>query len=124
MSLRPVTVLIVEDDCLTGLGYRIGLEEAGHSVLALARTGEQAMRLAGLYRPSHVIIDLRLKGPMDGIDVAHELERLYPCHVIFATGVADRRTLELLASLKSIAILVKPLRFNAFSRLFGNPAPA
>lgn len=118
MLPQPVTVMIVEDDCIVRLGYRRVLEAAGYKVVAMTTSGREAISLVDHHRPTHVIMDVRLKGPMDGIEAAGEIQRSHPyLTIIFATALSDRNTAQRMAGVRSHAVMIKPFRPYTFVRV-------
>ena len=87
------TVLVVEDEVLVAEDLRLILEGGGYSVSAVVRTGSAAIAAARAKRPDLTLLDIQLKGPIDGIEVAEVFlaERLGA--VIFLTSHTDTSTL-------------------------------
>ncbi|HIH26514.1 MAG TPA: response regulator, partial [Methanoregulaceae archaeon] len=61
------TILIVEDEAITGMGLRKSLMDLGYSVLGVVPNGEQAVQTAVERRPDLILMDIRLAGKMNGI---------------------------------------------------------
>lgn len=83
-------LLVVEDDYFVGLTIENALVDAGHEVVAVAATGEQAIA-AVAQRPELALMDIRLAGEMDGIEAATELRRR-GIPSLFATAHSDPET--------------------------------
>lgn len=83
-------ILIVEDDYFVGLTIENALADAGHEVVAVAASGEQAIEAAG-GRPEIAVVDVRLAGMIDGIEAAIELRR-HGIPSLFATAHSDPDT--------------------------------
>jgi CheY-like chemotaxis protein len=81
-------ILIVEDEYLVGMIIEDTLLEAGHEVLALVRTGEEAVKEGTKLRPDLVLMDIRLAGKMTGIEAAIEL-RAAGIPSVFASAHTD-----------------------------------
>lgn len=92
--LRPRLVLIVEDDPVLGLDTAAFLERSGYTG-AHCSTGEDALAFAAS-RPdlSLVLMDISLRGALDGIATARELLTLRELPIVFVTAHTDSRTLE------------------------------
>lgn len=67
-------ILIVEDDALIALSIEDILTEAGHTVVGLAPSKIQALRLAKQTHPDLALIDLRLADGMTGVDLVHDFD--------------------------------------------------
>ena len=78
--------MIVEDDFLIASEVEGALIEAGYEVVGIAASAEEAIELAAARRPLLAVMDIRLVGPRDGIDVALELFGTHGVRSIFATA--------------------------------------
>lgn len=108
----PGGVLIVEDEALVALYTAELLEDAGHVVVGMAATGASALATALQDPPVLALVDVRLPGGMDGIEVATELRRRFGTQIIFVSGTLDSATLERANPLQPYACLQKPVRPN------------
>ena len=63
-------ILIVEDEAITALDLRFSLEELGYEVIDTVGTGQDAIDMAAETVPDVVLMDIKLKGDMEGIDAA------------------------------------------------------
>lgn len=83
---EPLRVLIVEDDPILSLDLSEMLAEMNYTVCGVAPSGEAALRLAALHRPSLALVDVGIVGGMDGIDLAVALRRDFATPSIIVTG--------------------------------------
>lgn len=102
------TVLVVEDEVLVAEDLRLILSDAGHAVSGVVGTGAAAVAAARANPPDVTLLDIELKGPMDGIDVAEVLLAEGLGAVIFLTSHTDARTLSRLPANLAAAWLEKP----------------
>ena len=79
-------ILIVEDEAIAALALRMMLQSMGYQVCAVAPTGQEAVERARSDLPDAVLMDVRLKGAMTGVDAAQQIERERPVPVIFVTA--------------------------------------
>lgn len=86
---EPARILIVEDDFLIALQVETALADAGFHVIGVAASAEEATELAASHQPSLVVMDIRLSGKRDGIDLAIELHRDHAIRCLFATAHVD-----------------------------------
>jgi CheY-like chemotaxis protein len=121
MLTPPVTILLVDDDHLIRLGIKRSLEALGYRVVGLASTGPQAVTLAVQHQPTHVLMDVRLKGTMDGVDTAAEILTRQPCRIIFVTGSNEPDTLERIRTVPSDGVLIKPILPAEIANVIGPP---
>lgn len=103
-----VEILIVEDEGLIALDLRKKLEQVGYKVLAVVDNGQDAIRSAELLKPSVILMDIRLRGPMDGVEIADEIRKRFYIPVIFVTAHADRETLDRARITEPFGYIVKP----------------
>lgn len=87
-------ILVVEDERITAEDIKSGLENAGYKVPALVSSGKDAVELAGELKPDLVLMDIKLKGKMDGIEAAGKIKLLYDIPVIYLTAYSDEYTVE------------------------------
>jgi two-component system, response regulator PdtaR len=87
-------ILVVEDERITAEDIKCGLENAGYKVPALVSTGEDAIDKAGKLRPDLVLMDIKLKGKMDGIEAAGQIKLRYNIPVIYLTAYSDEYTVK------------------------------
>jgi CheY-like chemotaxis protein len=121
MTPRSVSILLVEDDPFNCFAFETLFETSGHALVGRAETGPEAVSLASLHRPSHVLMDVRLRGPMDGIQAAAELLRHLPCRIIFITGDTRRSTAVRMEDIDFSRVLIKPFSPDAMLALIGPP---
>jgi CheY-like chemotaxis protein len=104
------TVLVVEDEEIVLLHIRRTLERLGYVVAATAATGEDAIMKAMSDRPDLVLMDIVLKGDIDGIDAAEKIRNLFHIPVIFLTAHADEATLQRARVSEPFGYIMKPFR--------------
>ena len=109
MLTDDAPILIVDDDNLVRLGIRMILEDAGFQNLQVAKTGLKAVELALQYRPTVVLMDVRLGSGMDGVEAAQKIRQSHPCIIIFLTGSNEAATRLRIEATDPAAILIKPI---------------
>src|SRR5689334_5453776 len=103
-------ILIAEDDAILALRIQRTIEGMGHQVAALAATGEDAVRLARELRPDAALMDVRLRGQMNGVEAAERIHADPGTPVIFVTAYSDTELIEQAARSAPYAYLTKPVR--------------
>lgn len=68
-------ILVVEDENIVAMDIRQSLKRLGYGVPAVAATGEEARAAARFWQPDLILMDIRLRGPMDGIEAAAHIRR-------------------------------------------------
>ena len=106
---RSLRVLIVDDEVLLADYVACVVEDHGHEVVGTAMTAGEAMQLLREHRPDVAILDIRLKGEADGVDLAGSMRAsgLSVPH-IFITGSGDPETRARAAATTPLAFLQKP----------------
>ena len=101
-------ILIVDDEVVVAEAIRRQLRSLGYLVVGLVSTGAEAVQLAAEHRPDLILMDIRLKGPMDGIEAAAMIQSRYSIPVIYLTAFSDEETLERARPTLPLAYLIKP----------------
>ncbi len=102
------TFLIVEDQYVVAENLRAELESMGYEVAGLASSGQEALRLARLKKPDLVLMDIKLRGEMDGIDTAMMLRRDLDVASFFLTAFSGDALLQRARQAEPLGFLVKP----------------
>jgi len=102
-------VLIVEDEAIVSMDLRYRLESMGYRVPAGITSGEEAIDAASQLHPDVVLMDIRLRGEMDGIDAAGEIRRRFNIPVVYLTIHAGEDTLARARRTEPSGYLRKPI---------------
>ena len=89
---RTFRVMIVEDEALIAWDMRTLVEGFGWSVCGIAPSGADAVRMAREKRPDVVLMDVRLRGEMDGVEASRDIAAGQQVPIIFITGNSDQAT--------------------------------
>jgi len=76
-------ILIVEDEMIIGAKISMYITNMGYEVIGLLAKGEEALVHIRSNRPDIILLDIRLKGEMDGIETAQEMQLEYDIPVIY-----------------------------------------
>ena len=106
-SMTVQTLMIVEDEALVAIVLRDELQEAGYKVLDLTDRHAEAMEVAKAEKPDLALVNIRLAGRDDGIELAEHLEAL-GIPVLFISGQVSRAS-----SAKTVAIGSMPKPYDA-----------
>lgn len=102
------SIFVVEDDALTVKQVVTYLEEMGYQLAGTASSAEAALEQIKLTRPDLVLMDIRLEGAMDGIDVAKRLRADSTAAVIYLTAYAEDDLLARAKLTEPFGYLLKP----------------
>lgn len=105
---KRLRILIVEDDALVALGIRCTLEDLGYEVCGVAASEPEAMRLAAETRPDLTLMDIRLKGTVDGIDTARRLRAEFGIRSVYLSAYTDHQTMSRVTATYPLGFVQKP----------------
>src|SRR6185369_7247238 len=109
MQTAQKRILIVEDEKIVARDLALTLEELGYAVSGTAESSKEAIGNATLAPPDLVLMDLGLKGDVDGIEAARALKRLHDLPIVYLTGRDDETTLERAIGSGPDGYLLKPV---------------
>ena len=88
-----VKILIVEDEAITAMDLKYSLQDLGYDVVGEADTGPDAIDACHELKPDVVLMDIKLKGSMEGTEAGQAISKL-GIHVIFVSANTDMGTIE------------------------------
>lgn len=106
--MQQVQVLVVEDESIVGADIRQNLTMLGYRVPAVLASGEEAIKKAAEECPDLVLMDIHLKGKIDGIEAAKIVQSRLKVPVVFITAFADEATIQRAKSTEPYGYIVKP----------------
>lgn len=101
-------ILIVEDERIVAEDLRLMLERLGYQVVGSASSGDEAIKKLEAAKPNLVLMDIRIQGSLDGIDVAEQVVAQYGIPVIYLTAYADETTVERAKGTLPAGYILKP----------------
>jgi len=101
-------IIIVEDEALIADHLAVCLEEEGYEVLGVAESAEEALALLDEKEAELCLLDINLEGDLDGVDLAHEINRHHRIPFIFITSNTSSRTLNRVKLTEPAGFIVKP----------------
>jgi len=107
-SIEGLRILVVEDEALTAEAIGEYLRRAGCQVLATVDTARAAIEVAVSSRPDLILMDVRLKGGMDGIQAAEIIHQHLAAPVVYLTAHADHGTLQRAKASSAYGYVLKP----------------
>ncbi|HEX3538645.1 MAG TPA: response regulator [Stellaceae bacterium] len=123
---KPPSILIVEDEALIAANIEEVLGDAGFRVAGVASSALEALSIADEQRPHLALVDIRLTGDMDGIELACRLRDEFGVPSIFLSGLFDSAITTRAQRAHPLGFLRKPFRpsqvFNAIERALSNGA--
>jgi len=101
---------VVEDERITAEDIRRRLLRMGYNVISIVDSGEKAIIEASEQKPDLILMDIILKGKMDGIEATEQIHSNLNIPVIFLTALADEKILERAKETSPFGYLVKPFQ--------------
>jgi len=112
---KAAKILIVEDESIVAMDVKMRLTRMGYTVVGYASSGEQAIQLARQTEPDLLLMDIKIKGPLDGIETAERIRALQDIPVIFITAFADENTLQRARITSPSGYILKPFQERELS---------
>ncbi|MBD2531258.1 response regulator [Nostoc flagelliforme FACHB-838] len=105
-----VKVLVVEDEYILAINLQETLESLGYVVLDIADSAEGAIARATKLRPNLILMDIRLRGEIDGIQAAEQIWHNLQIPIIYVTGHSDKFTVERATLTSPFGYILKPIK--------------
>ncbi len=112
MRKKKISILIVEDEAILGENYREGLTDIGYNILDVCNTGESAIKSAREKKPDIILMDIKLKNDMTGIEAYKEINRFMDVPVIYLTAYTDGKIRQEAESTAPVGFINKPVRIE------------
>lgn len=102
-------IMIVEDEHIIAMSYSAALKKADFDVSRTIDTGEEAVKSFISLDPDLILMDIKLKGQMDGIEAAKQILKMQSLPIIFMTGNSDIETKTRALALNPAEYMHKPI---------------
>jgi len=109
-SPQNIAILLVEDEGIVAQDLLETVLRLGYRVAGIASEGVQAVCMAEELQPQLIIMDVGLRGEVDGIQAAQMIQERAHMPVIFLTGHRDAQTLERAVQTGPLGYLIKPFQ--------------
>jgi PAS domain S-box-containing protein len=106
--MTKASILVVEDEHIVARDIAARLQRRGYLVAGIASTAQEAIEGTGTHRPDLVLMDIMLKGDVDGIAAADQIRDLYDIPVVYLTAFADDQTLARAKVTDAFGYILKP----------------
>lgn len=114
-AVKTESILIVEDDFIVAKLIEKSLVDIGYFVTGLVATGEEAIVKSETEHPDLVLMDINLKGKMDGIAASEKIHDTLNIPVIFLTAFSDQKTFERALATAPYGYIIKPFSLSTLS---------
>ena len=109
-KMDKVSVLVVEDDKVMAKIAEMRLSSLGYVMCGQAESAKEAIELVVRCRPDVVLMDINIKGDIDGIDTARMIKKGFGIPVIYATSHTDEATIERAKATEPDGFITKPYK--------------
>jgi PAS domain S-box-containing protein len=106
--VEKARIMVVEDEAVISMEIQDRLTKMGHSICGTAASGEEAVSVATAKRPDLILMDVQLRGEVDGVQTAKQIRDLVEIPIIYLTAFADDRTVERAKLTQPFGYLIKP----------------
>ncbi len=107
---RAVKILIVEDEMVIAANISLQLSDLGYEVTGILPRGEEALSQIKIEKPDIILLDIQLKGELDGIETARIIQQNYKIPIIYLTGNADEAHFNRAKETHPYAFISKPFK--------------
>jgi len=106
----PINIFIVEDEMIIAANISLQLSNLGYNITGIVSRGEDALAHIRENKPDIVILDIQLKGKLDGIETAELMLKEYDIPIIYLTANVDETHFERAKGTKPHAFISKPFK--------------
>ena len=106
--MTKAEILIVEDDAVVARDIQNRLKALGFLAPAMVPSGEEAIERVKEHKPDLVLMDIMLRGKMDGIEAADQIRSQFNIPVVYVTAYADEDVLERAKVTEPFGYIIKP----------------
>lgn len=106
--MTTANIFVVEDESIVAKDIQNSLRNLGYGVIGTAASGEEALAQLAQVRPDLVLMDVMLKGALDGIETAEQIQAHYSIPVVYLTAFTDDDTLKRAKTSQAFGYLLKP----------------
>lgn len=105
-------ILLVEDDDIIAKVTDWRLKILGYGVCGRAVTGAETMKMMAKKRPDLVLMNIDIKGDIDGIETAQMVKKDFDVPVVFVTANTESPTLERVKETRPDGFVIKPFEYD------------
>ena len=106
--MSNVKILVVEDESIIAMDIKQRAESLGYTVTAVTPSGEKAVKIAEETTPDLVLMDIVLKGEIDGIEAAQRIKNAHDIPIVYLTAYSDEKTLKRAKVTEPFGYIIKP----------------
>ena len=108
--MENIKILVVEDENIVALDIENRLKSLGFTVLPLISSGEEAVEKAYEYKPDLILMDILLKGKINGMDAAKKIVGTLKIPIVYLTASTNREVLKRAMQIGRCSYIIKPFK--------------
>jgi len=105
-----IKILVVEDEMIIGAKISMQLTSLGYEVTGILPRGEEAILHIKENKPDIILLDINLKGELDGIETARRVQQFADIPIIYLTANSDEATFNRAKPTRPSAFIAKPFK--------------
>lgn len=106
--MSKTKILIVEDERIVAIDIKATLEDEGFEIVDIVISGEEAIKKALELKPDLILMDIFLKGQLNGIEATQQIKEKMDIPVIFLTAYEDKKTMDKAQETNPLGYIIKP----------------
>ncbi len=106
--MKPIRILIVEDEIIAAKSLAQDLKRCEYQVVGIVNSGIEAVKQVAEAQPDLILMDIVLKGKIDGVDTSKKIQAAYQIPIIYLSACSDRATLKRARETKPQGYITKP----------------
>ena len=115
---NKVRILVVEDDMIIAAHISLQLTNLGYEITGIETRGEEAVEHANVNTPDIILMDVNLRGTLDGIETAKRIQQKINVPIIYLTANTDEASFQRAKETHPFAFIPKPLNAMQLQRTF------
>lgn len=117
MAGSKIKILIVEDEFIFALDTKNTLLSLGYDVIGITSNFNDTIDCVKQKKPDLVLMDIIIKGDLDGIETAKYIQENFNINSLFLTAYSDSQTKKKVMALNPIGLMFKPLNDKQFREI-------
>lgn len=105
---KSLNILIVEDENIIAMDIRFMLENLGYNISGVVSSGEESIKKAYNMLPDLILMDIKLKGKIDGVSAANQIYESLRIPVVYLTAYSDNTTMDRAKETMHFGFISKP----------------
>ncbi len=108
--MSKANILVVEDESIVSKDIQLSLKKLGYNVVGSSNNGEKAIEMALALEPDLILMDIMLKGDVNGVRASKRIQTKLNIPIVYLTAYADENTLERAKVTQPYGYIIKPFK--------------